>query len=173
MARGFELDQQWQFAAPDRGQQFLAGLNRAFGPAMLLRFEAVHIDGQLGGRHHVRQENKFPARELRAVAQIEIFGQRVVLPASGFLDAGTPPQTGRPVEIKKSPAPAARCLFEQKMTIEEHRLHAGQQRIAAVQMTPARLNHSDFRVGKKMNGAPQQIGRRNKIRIENANKFTC
>ena len=56
---------------------------------MLLRFEAVHIHRQLGRRDHVRQKDKFPARQLSAVTKIEIFGQRVVLPAAGFLECTT------------------------------------------------------------------------------------
>ena len=75
-----------------------------------------------------------------------------MLPASRFIDAGTPPQPGRSVEIEKPAAAAARGLFKQKMSIQKHRLHAREQGIAAVQMAPARLDHSDFRIGEKMDG---------------------
>ncbi len=54
---------------------------------MLLGLEAVHVNRQLGGRDDVRQENKFPTGELRAVTKIQIFGQRIVLPAARFIDA--------------------------------------------------------------------------------------
>ena len=70
MRRGLELDRQGQRAAPDAREQFFAGLDRPFGPAMLLRFEAVHVDRQFCRRHDIVEENKLPAFELRAIAEI-------------------------------------------------------------------------------------------------------
>ncbi len=58
------------------------------------------------------------------------------------------------------------------MTVEEHRLHFREQRIAAVQMSPARLDHSDLRVGKEVDRLLQEIARRNKVSVENANEVT-
>src|SRR5436853_4335789 len=80
MTRSLELDRPWQRTAPDAWQQFLASLDRAFRPAMLLRFESVHVHRQFGGRHDIVHEDKFPACELCSVAQVEVLGQRVVLP---------------------------------------------------------------------------------------------
>ncbi len=80
---------------------------------MLLRFETVHVDRQFRRGHYVGEKNKFPARQLSAVAKIEIFAKRVMLPAARFLDAGASPETGRAIEIKKASAPAARGLFQQ------------------------------------------------------------
>src|SRR6266536_3345000 len=77
---------------------------------MLLRFEAVHVHRQFRRSHHIGEENKFPAHELRAITKIEIFGKRVVLPAARFLDARTAPETGRPIKIKKASTSAARGL---------------------------------------------------------------
>src|SRR5919198_3080556 len=88
-----QLDKEGQVAAPDARQKFLARLDGTFGPAMLLRFETVHVHRQLGRRDHVGEENKSPALELRAIAQIEIFAERVVLPAAGLLDASLAPET--------------------------------------------------------------------------------
>ena len=111
---------------------------------MLLRLEAVHVHGQFGGRDEIGQEDEAPALELRAVAEVEILGQRVVLPAAGVLDAGAPPEAGRAVEIEEPSAAAAGGLFEQEMPVEEHRLHAREQGIGAVQVAPARLDHADL-----------------------------
>ena len=171
MAGRFELDRERKFAAPDPGQQFLARLDGALRPAMLLRFEAVHVHRQLGWGHYIRKKNEFPADELRAIAQIQIFRERVVLPAARFLDARAPPKTSRSVEIEKAAAPAAGGLLEQKMSVEKHRLHAREQRIAAIQMPPARLDHADFRVGEKMDRALEQVRLRNKISVENTDKL--
>jgi len=128
----FSLNRERQLAAPDPGQEFLAGLNGAFGPAMLLGLETIHVHWQLGWRHHVRKKNEFPASELSAIAQIEIFTERVVLPAPGLLDARAPPKPGCAVEIKKASAPAARRLLEQEMAVQKHGLHPREQRVAAI-----------------------------------------
>src|SRR3954452_8291122 len=97
----FDFDHQRERAAPDRGQELLARLNGALRPAMLLRFESVHVDGQFSRGDHVGKENEFPAGELGAVTQVKIFGQRVVLPATSFIDARPTPETGGAVKVEK------------------------------------------------------------------------
>ena len=87
MAGRFSFNCEWKIAPPDPRQQLLARLNGAFGPAVLLRLETIHVHRQLRRRDNVGKENKFPSHQLRAITQIEIFTQRVVLPAAGFLDA--------------------------------------------------------------------------------------
>ena len=114
-------------AAPDRRKQFFAGLDRTLGPAMLLRLEAVHVHRELGWRNYVRKEDEFPARELRAVAEIKILSQSVVLPTARLLNAGGSPETGSPVEIKEPSAPAAGRLFKQEVPVQKHRLNAGKK----------------------------------------------
>src|SRR5215211_8142324 len=150
MRRGLKFQIERQVAAPDCRQQFFARLDRTLRPAVLLRLEAIHIYRELGRRDDVRQENEFPARKLRAIAQIEIFRQRVMLPTARLFDAGAPPQASSAVEIEKPAAPASRRLFEQKVTVEKHRLDACQQRIGAIQMTPAGLDHPDLWIGEEM-----------------------
>ena len=94
-----------------------------------------------------------------------------MLPTARFLDAGTSPKPGCAVEIKESAAAAACRLFEKKMAVEKHRLHARQQGIAAIQMTPARLDHAYFGISKKMDRPFQQIRSRNEISIQDADKL--
>src|SRR5215467_11192456 len=94
-----------------------------------------------------------------------------MLPSPALLDTRTPPESGRSVEIEKPTATAARGLFEQKMSIQENCLHTGEQRIAPIQMSPPRLNHSDVRVGEKMDGLFKQVFLWNKIGVEYAKKF--
>ena len=67
-------------------QQLETRLHRALGPAVLLRLEGVHLHRHFGRGDEVGQEDELPALQLRAVAQVEIFGQRVVLPAAGIVD---------------------------------------------------------------------------------------
>src|ERR1700751_5831086 len=103
MPGGLGLDRKRQIAAPNSRQKFFACLDRTFGPAMLLRFETVHVDRQLGGRNDVGQKDKLPTGELGAVTQVEIFAKGVVLPATGFLNARFSPQTCGAIEIEKAP----------------------------------------------------------------------
>src|SRR5215472_9139498 len=152
MSRCFELNRKRKLAAPDCRQQLLARLNRTFGPAMLLRLEAVHVHRQLGGSDHIRKVNEFPARELGAIAKVEILAQRVRLPASALLDARTSPETGSPIEIEKPPATAARGLLKQEVPVQKDRLHPRQQRIPTIQMPPAGLDHSYFWISEKVDG---------------------
>src|SRR5213596_1197978 len=152
MSRGLELDWKREVAPPDAGQQFFASLDGPLGPAMLLRLETVHIHRQLGRSDHVGQINKFPARELRAIAKIQIFAERNSLPASTLLDTGTPPETRGPIEIEKPAATAACGLLKQKVPIQKDRLHAREQRIPTIQMAPASLDHPYFWISKVMDG---------------------
>src|SRR5439155_12883340 len=119
----------------------------------------------------VREINELPALKLRPIAQIEVLAQRIILPAAALLDARTAPQPGCPVEIEKPAAAATRDLLKQKMSIQKDRLHACEQRVAAVQMPPPRLNHTDFWIGKEMDSAFEQLLLRNEIGVEDAKKF--
>src|SRR4051812_15804618 len=121
MSGCLELNGKRELAAPDGGQQFLARLDRALGPAMLLRLEAVHVHRQLRRRHNVCQINEFPSCQLSAITQIQIFAQGVRLPASTLLDAGSAPKTGCPIEIEKAAAAAACGLLQQKMAVQKNR----------------------------------------------------
>src|SRR5207249_11459671 len=127
MRGGIKFYRKRKAAGPDRGQQFLARLEWPLGPAMLLRLETIHIHRQLRRSNNIGEINKLPARELSAITQIEIFAQRVVLPAAALLNAGTPPQACGPVKIEKSAASAARRLLKKQMPIQKNRLHAREE----------------------------------------------
>ena len=58
------------------------------------------------------------------------------------------------------------------MAIEKHRLHAREQRVAAIQVTPARLDHAHLRVGEEMDRLLQEIGMRDEVGIENTDEIT-
>src|SRR5579864_2147634 len=173
MAGGLRFDREWEFAPPNSRQQFLASLNRTFGPAMLLGFKTIHVDGQFSRRHHVGQKNKFPSGHLRAVTEIEVFTQSIVLPAAGFLNTGFPPQPGGSVKIEKTSAPAAGCLLKQQVTVQKHRLHPGKHGIPAVEMAPSRLDHANLRVGEKLDGLLEKFWRSDEIRVENTHELAA
>src|SRR5437660_9029906 len=122
---------------------------------MLLRLEAVHVYRQFRRSYNVRKINEFPARQLGAIAEIEILAQCIILPASALFDTGTPPETGRSIEIEKPAAAAARGLLQQKVSVQKDRLHTREQRISAIQMSPSGLDHSHFRVSEVIDGSLQ------------------
>src|SRR4029453_1445209 len=57
------------------------------------------------------------------------------------------------------------------MSIQKDRLHSCEQRIAAVQMAPPGLNHSDFWIGKEMDGTFEEVLFRDKIGVKDAKKL--
>ena len=138
---------------------------------MLLRFKTVHVHRQLSRRDYLRQENKFPTGQLRPIAKIEVFTQCIVLPPTSFHDTRASPKASRAVEIKKTSAAAACRLLEEQVAIKKHRLHAGEERVATIQVAPARLDHSHIWIGEKMDRALEQIWFWDKIRIQDAEKL--
>ena len=94
-------------ALKDSRQDFPASLNQSFCPARLLGLECGHFNRQFGGALNVLQVYEFPSFELGAVGKVRIFGQRVVLPSTGFFDGAAPPYTGSSVEIEKHIAASA------------------------------------------------------------------
>ena len=88
----------------DARQQLQAGLDRPLGPAMLLRLERVHLDRHFRRRDDVRQELEPPATQLRAVAEVEVLGQRVVLPSARRSIASRRQIPAVPLKLKKQPA---------------------------------------------------------------------
>ncbi len=109
--------------------------------------------GKLGGGDEIGEEDEAPALELRTVAEIEVFGEGIVLPAAGVFDAGAAPEAGGAVEIEEAAAAAAGGLLEEQVAIEEHGLHPREQRIGAVQVAPAGLDHADLGIGEIVDGA--------------------
>ena len=64
----------------------MAVWKRALGPAVGLLLEGDHLRRQLGRGAELREVDELPALELAAVAEVEVFGERVVLPAAAVVD---------------------------------------------------------------------------------------
>ena len=82
MKNRLHLNSPRQVTPEDLRQQFHAGLNQTLGPPKLLTFECIHFNWKLRRTHHLRQIDKLPSFKLRAVAEICVFRESVVLPAS-------------------------------------------------------------------------------------------
>src|SRR5689334_11243165 len=111
----------------DARQKLDARLDATLRPAALLRLERIHFHRNLARCHDVRQEDEAPAQELRAITEVEILGQRVVLPAARRLDRGAAPHAGSPIEVEEPTRPASTAMLEDEMPIELDRLDLGQQ----------------------------------------------
>src|SRR5215472_12095564 len=57
------------------------------------------------------------------------------------------------------------------MAVEENGFRFGQRGIIAIDVTPARLRHGQFRISKVRNGAVKEIRRRKKIGVENGDEL--
>src|SRR4051812_10438681 len=113
-------------------QELPARLDRTLRPAMLLRLERVHLDRNLRRRDDIGQEDEPPASELGAIAQIEIFGQRVVLPAAGVGDDDASPDTCGAVEVEEPSGTIASTVLEHEMAVEQNRLDLREQGVILV-----------------------------------------
>ena len=126
----------------------------------------VHLDRHLGRRLEVGQEHELPAPELRAVAEVEVLGQRVVLPAAAVGDRLGPPDARGAVEVEEAAGPVAPAVLEHEVGVEQDRLDLGQQRVVLVDVRPARLHHRDASVGEVRHRALQEVHRRDEVGVE-------
>ncbi len=141
----------------------------------MLRFKAVHVHRELGNAFDIREIEKFPTLELRAIREICVFGERVVLPAAGIFDGLTAPDACGAIEIEKSAAAGARAMFDDKMSIEEDGFNLRKEGIVAVEVGPASLDHPDLvaalGIQKIGNRAAEEILLRNEVSVENGDEL--
>ena len=133
---------------------------------MLLALEGVHLDRQFRRGDVTRQEHEAPAAQLRAVAEVEVFGQRVVLPAAAVVDGVTPPDAGGAVEVEEAAAAVAAAVLEHEVGVEQDGLDLREQRVVFVQVSPARLHHADLGVGEVVHRRHQEVGLRDEVGVE-------
>ena len=113
-------------------QQLDGSLAAAFGPTVGLLFEADDLGWKFRRRGVLRQINKLPALQLRAIRKIQIFGQRIVLPAAGIIDGRATPHPGGSVEMHKPAAAITGGVLDHEVTIQKNRLALGEQRCIAI-----------------------------------------
>src|SRR5205823_6669075 len=104
--------------AENLGEQFLRHLCQPLGPARLLHLKAVHFNRQLRRAIEPRQIYKSPAFQLRAVAEVGIFRERIRLPATGLINHAPPQNSRRAVEVEEIAGARAGPVLEDKMPVE-------------------------------------------------------
>ena len=162
-----------QVRAQNPRQQLAARLHGSLRPAVLLRLERVHLDRHFGGGDQVGEEDELPAAKLGAVAEIQILGQRIVLPAAGIVDRHAAPGPRRAVEVEEAAAAIAPAVLEDEVAVEQDRLNLRQQRVVLVDVAPARLHHADARIGEMRHQAGQEVRRRDEVRVEDGDELAA
>ena len=118
-------------------------------------------------------KHEAPAAQLRAIAQVEIFGQRVVLPAAGVVDRRAPPDARRAVEIEEAARPVAAAVLEHEVPVEQNRLDLREQRVVLVDVAPARLHHADLGIGEVRHQPGQEIDGRDEVGVEDRDELAA
>ena len=127
--------------------------------------------GQLGRRDHVHPVDELPAPQLSAIGQIEILGDRVVLPAASVGDGFAAPHATSAREVEEEPSPEARSVLDQVVTVEHQRLDAGEQRRVTVEVGPACLHHPDLGIPEVAHQGAGEVGARHEIGVENRHQI--
>src|SRR4051794_26514441 len=106
---------------------------------MGLLLEGDHLRRKLCGGGVLREIDELPPFDLAAIAEVEIFGERVMLPPAAVVDGGTAPDAGGAVEVHEASAAVAGGVLDDEMPVEKDRLALGQQRRVAIEMIPPHL----------------------------------
>ncbi|MDE2974994.1 MAG: hypothetical protein OXU64_09815 [Gemmatimonadota bacterium] len=142
-----ELDDRAKASAEQSGKQLARGLDAPLGPAPLLHQERRGRARELGRHAHLVPQDETPARHLRPVADVEVLGQRVVMPSARVRERLGAPHPCRPVELEEPSAAVSSPLLHQEVPVQQKRLGAGQPRFALVEVVPAGLHHPDPGIG--------------------------
>src|SRR6202042_3373435 len=107
-----------------------------------------HLDGQFGGALDVGQVFELPSGELRAIAEIGVFSECVMLPAAAVADGLDSPHAGGAVEVEEMAGTVACAVLDDEVAVEEYGFDLSQDAVVAIEMSPAGLNHADSRFGE-------------------------
>ena len=171
VARGVQLLCQRELGAPHARQHFFGRLGAALHPAVLLRFEAVHFGRQLGRCAYFFEIVDFPAAQLSADAEVEVFGEGVGLPPAGIFYGASAPHTCRAIELQQKVAKAAPRLLHAEVDVELQGLQAGDETVVFIEVFPSGLHHADPGVVEVGDGAFQKVGPRQKIGVEDGDEL--
>ena len=126
----------------------------------------MNVRGELTGTDDVRHVRDTPPRELRAVAQVEIFGDRVVLPAAGIRDALRAQHGASAVEAEEEASVVAAGLLDGELRVESHHRRACERRVLLVEIAPARLGNADLRIAHVRKHRANEVVRNHEVRVE-------
>ena len=170
---GLELDDGAKGAAHHPGKQLARGLDTALGPAPLLYQERGRCARKFGRDTHLVQQDEAPSRHLGPVADVEVLGQRVVIPSTRVHERLSAPHPRRAVELEEPATAVSPPLFHQEVPVQKERLGAGQPRFVLVEMLPAGLNHADPGIRHRREELFEEAGLGDEIGVENEDVVAC
>ena len=172
MAGGGQLAPPGEMGAPDRPDQLAGALGEALVPAVLLGPPGGQPVGQLARHPDAEKDRGAPALEMDAIAEVEILGQGIGMPAPGIIDGAPAPQAASAVEGHVEIGPGPRALLDGEMRVQRQRLGAGQEILPRVQMLPARLDQGQLRFGQQReDAAGEEIARGQEIGVEDGDEL--
>lgn len=163
----FEFDGRPEGTPEQTRQQLARGLHAALRPPALLHQKRGRCAGKLGRDPDVVAHDEPPAGHLGAVADVEVLGESVVLPAARVDEGLAAPKPRGAVEVEEAAAAEARTLLHEEVAVEEEPLGPGQPRRRLVEVVPAGLHHPDARVGHGGKQFLQETALGNEVRVEN------
>src|SRR3989304_5487662 len=167
------LDANREVRFPNRRQELSRCFNGPLCPAELLGLQGIDLCRQLGRGGDIVEISEFSPAQLRTITEIEILGEGISMPVAGVLNCLLAPNAAGPVEIDEVAGLIPDILLDHKVAVKRHCLRAGQKRVFAVEMFPAGLDNADLRVLLEVgNRLLQELSPRNKISVENSNKFS-
>ncbi len=127
--------------------------------------------GTSAGETTSGQEDELPAAQLRAVDEVEVLGERVVLPAAGVGDALRRQMPAVPLKLKKRPERLRAVCSMTKWPSSKMRLRLGEDGVVAVEVPPAHLHHADLRVGEEGHRALEEVRGRDEVGVEDRDEL--
>src|SRR4029077_18592124 len=126
-----------------------------------------------GGTLDILQVQESPATKLRAIREIGIFGERVVLPAAGVLYGFAAPDARGAVEIKETPAAGACTMLDNEMAVEENTFDFRERGVITVEIRPAGLHHGQTGIAEIGQSETQKIGAGLEIGVEDGDELAA
>lgn len=163
---GLELDGWPEGTAEQSRKQLARGLHPALRPPPLLHQQCGRRARKLGRYPDIVAHDEPPAGHLGPVADVQIFREGVVLPASRVDEGLAAPQPRGPVEVEETAPAVARTLLHQEVPVEEEALGPGQPRRRLVEVVPAGLHHPDAGVGHGRQQLLEEAGVGDEVRVE-------
>ena len=133
--------------------------------------KALMSSGNSAGVMMSSRYTNFQPRSWRPVAEIEVLGQRVVLPTAGVGDRRLAPDAAGAGEVEEPAGGVAHAVLDQMVPVEHERRNARENGVRTVDMPPACLDHRDLRVVEVRKNAAQERGRRNEVGVEESHEL--
>src|SRR5579859_70284 len=129
MVEGLNLRAQREVTLEDAREDLLGSLDEPFGPAGLLRLKGGHLNGYFGWADNILQIDELPALHLRAVAEVGVFGESVMLPAASLLDCLASPHPGGSVEVEEDAGTGTAAVLQDEMTVQQNGLNLSKKAV--------------------------------------------